>query len=118
MTDNKQKLAMLAQVAGAAAGHSARMARALGGKLKTASTETKAATAGGATLCGVGAVAGSHIGIAALGTAVSGLVVLAPAGVIVGALVGYSGVKLMKDWRAQPKAPVVVEPDESATKGS
>lgn len=107
MADRKPKVEMLTGAASAALARAAQATKVLGAKFSAASPEAKSATAGGATLGGLGLLTGPHVGIAALGTAVSGAVLLPAAGVAVGALAGYSALKFVKDRKAARADPPV-----------
>lgn len=100
MADHKPKVQMLTGAASAMLAQTVRATKALGVRANAASPEAKSATVGGAALGGVGLLTGSHVGIAALGTAVSGALLLPAAGVAVGALAGYSAFKFVKDRKA------------------
>jgi hypothetical protein len=76
-----------------------RIATGLGRRLASTSPEAKSAGAGAAVAGGLGMSVGPHIGIAALGTAVSGAVVLPVAGVVVGAVAGYATYVALRDRR-------------------
>ena len=75
---------------------------------QNASGEAKATTAGAAAGGVVASTAGTHIGIAAFGTAVSGAALLPVAATVgVGAIAGYAVYKLAKDIKAKRSEPVV-----------
>lgn len=99
--DREDRVAAFAHAAGKMVGQTA---KALGGKLSNASPEVKSATAGGVALGGAGLATGAHVGIAALGTAVSGAVILPVAGAVVGALAGYTAFKMAKDRKTKKPA--------------
>ena len=71
-------------------------------KTQNASGEAKATTAGAVAGGVVASTAGAHIGIAALGTAVSGAALLpVVATVAVGSIAGYAAYKVFKDLKAR-----------------
>jgi hypothetical protein len=76
-----------------------KIAKGLGRRLASASPEAKSAGAGAVVAGGFGMSFGPHIGIAALGTAVSGAVVLPVAGAMVGAVAGYAVYVAIRDRR-------------------
>ena len=99
----------VAQNAGRAWSIAKANAQAATGKARQASGETKATTAGAAAGGIAATTVGSHMGIAAFGTAVSGAALLpVVVTVAVGGIAGFAAFKLYQDVkgkRAQPQAP-------------
>ena len=76
-------------------------------KAASTSSETKSAVAGAAAGTWLASTAGSHVGIVALGTGISGAAMLPVLGTAaVGAIAGYAAYKgiqdVVKKWREPP----------------
>jgi hypothetical protein len=103
----------------ATAGSAGSAWNSLTSKAKAASDETKSTAIGGLAGGAAATAAGTHVGIAAFGTAVSGAALLPVAVCVgVGAVAGYAGYKLYKDVKGRRTSDTDIQPSPPAQRAS
>jgi threonine/homoserine/homoserine lactone efflux protein len=112
-------LAAAATVEGSKA--AAKAAGSVGRAFMRSSSETKGAAAGSAALGGVGLAFGTHMGIAAAGTAISGAVVVPAVLAVAGVGAGFMAVKAAKRLvrakdAAEPESPPTAVPTDGQSR--